>query len=90
MSETNFTKGPWTVYISPVELNQGYISVECNSGVIYGEPMYKSSEVEDTANAYLMAAAPEMYEFLESLQLDVSNDYKRDEILAKARGEQDA
>lgn len=30
----------------------------------------------------------EMYEFLESLQLDVTNDYKRDEILAKARGEQ--
>ena len=35
----------------------------------------------------LKETASEMYEFLESLQLDVTNDYKRDDILAKARGE---
>ncbi len=51
------------------------------------KPLREAARVESNANMQLIAAAPEMYEFLESLQLDVTNDYKRDEILAKARGE---
>ncbi|AUR87909.1 hypothetical protein NVP1105O_66 [Vibrio phage 1.105.O._10N.286.49.B4] len=82
MSEAKFTKGEWRI------LDKYQVGVNVNFGD--GFFTIASCQVfnEAKANANLIAAAPEMYEFLESLQLDVTNDYKRDEILAKARGEQ--
>ena len=85
MSEVKFTKGPWAARgktpsrIYGMQRKDKEVIVAATGSVIN----------EAGANAHLIAAAPEMYEFLESLQLDVTNDYKRDEILAKARGEQD-
>ncbi|AUR94931.1 hypothetical protein NVP1199A_65 [Vibrio phage 1.199.A._10N.286.55.C10] len=84
MSEDKFTKGPWVARgktpsrIYGMQRKDKEVIVAATGSVIN----------EAGANAHLIAAAPEMYEFLESLQLDVTNDYKRDEILAKARGEQ--
>ena len=84
MSEAKFTKGPWVARgktpsrIYGMQRKDKEVIVAATGSVIN----------EAGANAHLIAAAPEMYEFLESLQLDVTNDYKRDEILAKARGEQ--
>ncbi|CAM0047153.1 hypothetical protein VPHK435_0080 [Vibrio phage K435] len=83
MSEAKFTKGPWVARgktpsrIYGMQRKDKEVIVAATGSVIN----------EAGANAHLIAAAPEMYEFLESLQLDVDNDYKRDEILAKARGE---
>ena len=65
MSETKFTKGEWVSCIRSCYLNQGYVSVEADGKRIYGESMYNTSEVEDTANAHLIASAPEMYSILE-------------------------
>lgn len=82
MSEVKFSNGPWT----PCMCNNDDMQVTFFGVVISGVYHQIGSGNENMANAHLIAAAPEMYEFLESLQLDVTNDYKRDEILAKARG----
>tara|TARA_R110000782_G_C14819187_1_gene413735 strand:+ start:11359 stop:11631 length:273 start_codon:yes stop_codon:yes gene_type:complete len=89
MSETNFTKGEWVAYINKVNLNHGYAAVECEDRRIYGQKVYKSNEIEETANAHLIAAAPEMYAMLESF-LCLEGLIKTDKIqalLTKARGE---
>lgn len=82
MSEVKFTKGPWKLS----ENRDSYLIASENTG--FSICYTTLSEDVDKYNAHLIAAAPEMYEFLGSLQLDVANDCKRDEILAKARGEQ--
>lgn len=89
MSEAKFTKSEWVVHIVPVYLNHGYASVEYGDGRIHGEHMYNSTEIEVTANAHLIAAAPEMYAMLDSL-LCLEGVIKTDkikELLAKERGE---
>lgn len=86
--ETKFTKGEWRVeyngswyQIVAIEKNdRDWIADTCASSC-------RGDLALGEANAHLIAAAPDMYKFLESLQLDVTNDYKRDELLAKARGE---
>jgi len=103
MSEAKFTKGPWVADIrvgccavyakdSRDEFEQGLHSDGDN--IYYAsfpniamKPERKSESVEHIANAHIIAAAPEMYAMLESLQLDVEGDMKRDQLLAKARGE---
>ncbi len=92
MTEAKFTNGKWEV-VEESEHHGFY--VEDSNGYTVADLYFISKLSEASvnhgdnakANAHLIAAAPEMYEFLESLQLDVSNDYKRDELLAKARGE---
>ncbi len=83
MTEAKFTKGPWDWECDNDTAT--IIQVFSESDEAKGDPGI--CRLQHEPNASLIAAAPEMYEFLESLQLDVSNDYKRDEILAKARGE---
>ena len=43
--------------------------------------------IEHTANAHLIAAAPEMYKFLDDLANGRGTDYPIELLLAKARGE---
>lgn len=93
MSEAKFTKGEWVVHIIPVYLNHGYASVECGDVRIHGKHMYNPTEIEATANAYLIAAAPEMYEMLEALLNDEDvripswKALSVSMLLAKSRGE---
>lgn len=67
-----------------------YVIDECGDTVcdlyFMGNRAVHEFGVNAKHNANLIAAAPEMYEFLKSLQLDVSGEIRRDEILAKARG----
>ncbi len=100
MSEAKFTKGPWVVYDEAVSVS--FYGTECRPGVesdageviiVFGSDKYDCSgvhgETQDQvkANAHLIAAAPEMYEFIKSLQLDVSKEAEAEDLLARARGE---
>ena len=74
MSKEKFSSGKWVVYIGHVSLNCGFVSVCCGDKTVYGREMYKSTEIESIANAYLIAAAPEMYEEIESDLADLVYD----------------
>ena len=49
--------------------------------------MYNFGECEGFANAHLIAAAPEMYKFLDDLANGRGTDYPIEQLLAKSRGE---
>lgn len=78
-TETKFTKGEW--YTHPNGVGCGGIAiVNTPNGCVL-------SKEEDIANQDLIATAPEMYTFIESLiayRVDEDELYR---ILAKARGE---
>jgi len=83
----NFTKGEWVVYPS-----KSFITVECELGsLIYNREMYKSTVVEQTANAFLIKTSPKMYNLLHKIMLEHCKDsvlYNEiDELLEEARGE---
>jgi hypothetical protein len=85
MSETKFTKGEWIASAeSFVGEKTGIIYIEGGGFDISGAP-------DAIANTHLIAAAPEMYEFIKSLLVyDMLNDADTTEaleLLAKARGE---
>ncbi|AUR93301.1 coil containing protein [Vibrio phage 1.186.O._10N.286.49.E3] len=92
MSEAKFTKGPWRI------LDKYQVGVNVNFGD--GFFTIASCQVfnEAKANANLIAAAPEMYEMLETLtesqNMEDAEHLLREnrleilELLAKARGEQ--
>ena len=93
---SNFTKGEWKMHKTEVYLNNGYVCVECEKGVIHEEETYRSTERESIANANLIAAAPEMYEMLEKyvkyVEYDRSEDFLCEfqnivALLTKARGD---
>ena len=96
MSETKHTKGPWGVGEKRgdhVDINHYDNSKGAISKVIALVTSRVTWLEESRANANLIASAPEMYDFIESLEND--NDQipgfmwkMRDEILAKARGEE--
>lgn len=84
MSNTKWTKGAWIPYCPRELLNVGYITVENGDGeLIYCIDAHKRRLKEYTANAHLIAAAPEMYEMLESTCIELLhvisklNDYER-------------
>ena len=105
-SEAKFTKGDWSIL--PTEDDREYIRIRGTAlGGRYkianvsdlkhhhsSAEWCKLERVESTANAHLIAAAPDMYEMLESLREDygllttVGKDI--DKLLAKARGEKNA
>jgi hypothetical protein len=95
MSEAKFTKGPWQV------IPQDGIVYDNNGEMVCG--YYPTGEIEEEANASLIAAAPDMYEMLTSilstqkrrygyameLHIDMINLAEEvNKLLAKARGEQ--
>lgn len=55
--------------------------------IMQGDKCICGAYTEDDAN--LIALAPEMYEFIKSLQLSTLDDLKRDELLAKVRANND-
>ena len=99
MSETKFTNGKWVAFYPHELLNDGHISVETESGkLIYFREVHKTTLEEQAANANLIAAAPDMYEFIDGLyeatclnggliQLDGHDCEEMKRLLAKARGE---
>jgi len=99
-----FTKGEWN--IMPIEHDKEYVRIRgaslggrfkiCNVidlKVHHDESKWCQYErFESMANAHLIAAAPEIYEFIKSLlEFDMLNDSDTIEakaLLSKARGEQ--
>ncbi len=93
MTEAKFTKGPWTEYLGAsniVEVHNSDGLEVVNWQGFDGNGNFSNQTVE--ANAYLIAAAPEMYEMLK--QIANAREIKFDgsasqiwDLLAKARGE---
>lgn len=89
-----FTKGGWIAFYPHEVLNEGLMSIGSDVGkLICKAELYKSTITEVTANANLIAAAPEMYAMLKLISdLSLITDDKGlsdeiDNLLAKARGE---
>ncbi len=102
MSDTKFTKGEWIVYDSSMDwgnvnrdelvigmdsFNHDWTDHYCAHKITIGD-----DEGEARANAHLIAAAPEMYEMLATIENDSGQvpAWLWDKIqstLAKARGE---
>lgn len=99
MSDTKFTKGPWGIIencVGSIEVVFGngsacrgdeYLSIYPTSSKNDFECIHTGETAE--ANAHLIAAAPEMYEMLESISENPSetNVIHIKKLLAKARGE---
>ena len=96
MSETKFTKGDWEIderWVDRVFCDDSTGSLVAVTG---GKEFttIRRSEEEVTANAHLIAAAPLMYELLESIRVteqisggDMWSE-KIEQLLCNARGEQ--
>jgi hypothetical protein len=89
-----FTKGDWVAFYPHEVLSEGLMSIESDVGkLICKAEVYKSNISEATANAHLIAAAPEMYQLLKLISdLSLITDDKGlsdeiDDLLSKARGE---
>lgn len=80
MSEAKFTEGDW--YLALDDFIWSGSTKICK---VYCDGVFLNRGAK--ANARLIESAPEMYTFIESLQLSVGDDMKREELLAKARGE---
>ena len=87
MSEEKFTKGEWVVEDSRAIVCDGFkVAYACS-----GSNIPFISKV--SANAHLIAAAPEMYELLQSIAVtemmngDDAFSEQINELLSKARGE---
>jgi hypothetical protein len=87
MSKPKFTKGKWEISgktfvyaLNEKGVNQFSLLVDG-----FGK---NGAEIEElSANAHLIAAAPEMYKFLDDLANGRGIDYPIEKLLAKARGE---
>jgi len=84
-----FTNGEWLIHQSP-----SHVVIESEFGAhICNREIYKSTVIEQMANAHLIASAPEMYAMLKLISdLSLITDDKGlsdeiDNLLAKARGE---
>ena len=92
--ETKFTKRPWEI-VTDRESDHYLLTVNCGGVmkihiITFATDITFAESVEIKANAHLIAAAPEMYEFIERLSdLDDCQMLKSEskQLLAKARGE---
>jgi len=77
--ETKFTKGEWVIYLKSVEYD-GYANlwfcVLTNSEGVIIQKIYGRTKEEAEANAKLIAAAPKMYEELDSLVSSLERYFK--------------
>jgi len=91
MSEAKFTPGPWIAWQPRGDESVPVRTDGLGITIAYA---HQGAITNARANAHLIAAAPELYDLLESFP-GFTNDCKigdpwiekRDEILAKARGE---
>ena len=95
--KTKFTQGEWQIsriYNTLIDINVNGLNI-CDIGCCgdfnEGTGLVKPNE-EERANAYLIAAAPDMYAELESIAISMECEHGVDtnsiyELLAKARGE---
>lgn len=98
MSEAKFTKREWVVVTEP-ESEHYLLTVDCGgimqvNVITSATDVTFSESIERSANAHLIAAAPEMYEMLEKIHDSMAGngeygEFYHDvkELLAKARGE---
>ena len=99
MSEAKFTKGPWTIESDDLE-RECYRSISGKGHGALADVVWQMEDDKNTghrspkceANAHLIAAAPELYEALASIENDdgsipASIWEMRNAALAKARGE---
>ena len=92
MTDTKHTPGPWTISDEIGEMN-GRIIYDEEYGI--GEAWDLNGNPENAANAHLIAAAPDLFEALESLlsELDFTETYpfpseaKARAAIAKAKGQ---
>lgn len=105
MSETKFTPGPWRSVIHPDDASKNAYEIACIPhpdvdaiDIVVTSPRNGWGTPEQhECNAYLIAAAPDLYEALEDLRSslivlmkssDLTEELKQaDAALAKARGE---
>jgi len=89
MSNEKFTKGEWVISRGQIEDSfYDYPAISCEDVHI----AQTSGIDESMPNAHLIACAPEMYNYLNSLvnggiKFHVGNNKKLKTLLAKARGE---
>lgn len=95
MSETKFTKGPWVVNDGfKSNFLRGKITAEIknNDVVIVDTPSFYFGQAVAVANANLIACAPDMYEMLEKIKIQMEcchgvNTNEIESLLKRARGE---
>lgn len=89
MSETKFSKGPWSASLSCVMAGGETLCAMVNGTVL------RNDDSEDYANAALISAAPEMYDLLDEISdgLLEAGGYgncalarRIEDLLSKARG----
>ena len=87
--EAEFTKGPWV----KDKRNENLVGSDGECVTIWGCGLTNAYKSETTtANAHLIAAAPDMYELLSKMHLESRFVYGEDydeveELLSKAHGE---
>ena len=104
MKEAKFTKGEWKAtpdkwddcHVTSTE-RAGMVEICKISSVYFDDEDKNDFEIEQIANAHLIAAAPEMYELLKDMVdsincgdehgLDSEWHVEASRVLAKARGE---
>jgi len=90
---SKFTKGTWLAIDGDRFSREMIITsderIECEVIPICELDVYFDGEIgdEQKANANLIAAAPEMYKFLNDIAKGNGVDYQIEQLLAKARGE---
>lgn len=87
MSEPKFTKGPWVTKDREITGPVGVAVARAGiCAIVSGRHgSYSIGESEALANARLMGAAPELFEALEALLLDMQHRVRDEESMAKAR-----
>ena len=83
MSGSKFTKSAWTKtgqFTVKIGDDEAYLTTQQTGD-------YFAPDTEREANACLIAAAPEMYKFLDDLAHGRGTDYPIQMLLTKARGE---